>query len=57
MKMKLSIALVLLTSAFSLQAVTTLNYNDMLPAFSTNYPFELMNEEAKEVLKDHTGEK
>lgn len=53
MKMKLSIALVGLTCMFSLHTFTTLNYNDMFPPFSTKYPFDYMNDESKEVLKDH----
>jgi hypothetical protein len=52
MKMKLSMALVLLAHVCSLQALTTLNYNDMSPPFSSKYHFDFMNEEEKEILKD-----
>lgn len=52
MKMKLSIALIGFAYALSLNAFTTLNYNDIFPPFTTKYHFDFMNDEDKEVLKE-----
>ncbi|MFT6765888.1 MAG: hypothetical protein ACJAZS_000782 [Alteromonas naphthalenivorans] len=52
MKIKFSIALVLFAYTCSLQALTTLNYNDVSPPFSSKYHFDFMNEEEKEILKE-----